>query len=167
MGSHKRKDFEYFKDIGFGFRGYIKDSKSIYIVHIKHLNKPGIYSTHHVWYTTTLSSFSSIYSISNPLLNTYTTAYNGFTSSLTSQQADELLKSDFVIGIYQDTLYQLHTTRTPEFLGLQTNSGLPKGLVNETLNKCLHDIIIGVLDTRVWPESKSFNDTGMSDIPKR
>ncbi|KAE9608186.1 hypothetical protein Lal_00003513 [Lupinus albus] len=143
------------------------DSKSTYIVHIKHQNKPDIYSTHHEWYTSTLSSLSTIDFDSNPLLYTYTTAYNGFSASLTSQQADELLKSDSVIGIYQDTLYQLHTTRTPEFLGLQTRSGLPTGLVNETLNKGLHDIIIGVLDTGVWPESKSFDDSGMPDIPKR
>ncbi|CAL0303214.1 unnamed protein product [Lupinus luteus] len=143
------------------------DSKSTYIVHIKHQNKPDIYSTHLEWYTATLSSLSTIESDSNPLLYTYTTAYNGFAASLTSQQVDELMKSDSVIGIYKDTLYQLHTTRTPEFLGLQTHSGLPKGLVNETLNKRLHDIIIGLLDTGVWPESKSFDDTGMPDIPKR
>ncbi|OIV97353.1 hypothetical protein TanjilG_07105 [Lupinus angustifolius] len=150
------------------------DSKSTYIVHIKHQNKPDIYSTYHEWYTATLSSLSSLSttdfdsnSNSNPLLYTYTTAYNGFAASLTSQQVDELLKSDYVIGIYQDTLYQLHTTRTPEFLGLQTHSGLPKGLVNETLNKSLYDVIIGVLDTGVWPESKSFNDTGFPAIPKR
>ncbi|KAF1888378.1 hypothetical protein Lal_00039306 [Lupinus albus] len=143
------------------------DSKSTYIVHTRHQNKPDIYSTHHEWYTATLSSLSTIESDSNPLLYTYTTAYNGFAASLTSQQADEILKSDSVIGIYQDTLYQLHTTHTPEFLGLQTRSGLPKGLVNETLNKRLHDIIIGLLDTGVWPESKSFDDTGMPDIPKR
>ncbi|KAF1870751.1 hypothetical protein Lal_00025619 [Lupinus albus] len=143
------------------------DSKSTYIVHTKHQNKPDIYSTHHEWYTATLSSLSTIDSDSNPLLYTYTTAYSGFAASLTSQEADEILKSDSVIGIYQDTPYQLHTTRTPEFLGLQTRSGLPKGLINETLNKRLHDIIIGVLDTGVWPESKSFDDTGMPDIPKR
>ncbi|CAL0314618.1 unnamed protein product [Lupinus luteus] len=143
------------------------DSKSTYIVHIKHQNKPDIYSTHHEWYTATLSSLSTIGSNSNPLLYTYTSSYNGFAASLTPQQVDELIKYDSVIGIYQDTLYQLHTTRTPEFLGLQTHSGLPIGLVNETLNKRLHNIIIGVLDTGVWPESKSFDDTGMPDIPKR
>ncbi|KAF1870398.1 hypothetical protein Lal_00003604 [Lupinus albus] len=143
------------------------DFKSTYIVHTKHQNKPNIYSTHHEWYTSTLSSLSTTDSDSNPLLYTYTIAYNGFAASLTSQQVDELLKSDSVNGIYPDTLYQLHTTRTPEFLGLQTHSGLPIGLVNETLNKALHDIIIGVLDTGVWPESKSFDDTGMPDIPKR
>ncbi|OIW21191.1 hypothetical protein TanjilG_30787 [Lupinus angustifolius] len=143
------------------------DFKSTYIVHINHQRKPDIYSTHYEWYTATLSSLSTFDYDPNPLLYTYTTAYSGFAASLTSQQVDELLKSDSVIDIYQDTVYQLHTTRTPEFLGLQTHSGLPKGLVNETLNKRLHDIIIGVLDTGVWPESKSFDDTGMPDIPKR
>ncbi|CAL0320257.1 unnamed protein product [Lupinus luteus] len=147
------------------------DSKSTYIVHTKHQNKPDIYSTHQEWYTATLSSLSTTDSDSdsnsNPLLYTYTTAYNGFAASLTSQQVDELLKSDSVIGIYKDTLYQLHTTRTPEFLGLETHSGLPIGLINETLYKGLYDIIIGVLDTGVWPESKSFDDTGFPDIPKR
>ncbi|KAF1870695.1 hypothetical protein Lal_00026293 [Lupinus albus] len=142
------------------------DSKSTYIVHTKYQNKPDIYSTHHEWYTATLSSLSTTDSDSNPLLYTYTTAYSGFAASLTSQETDEILKSDSVIGIYQDTPYQLHTTHTPEFLGLQTRSGLPKGLFDETLNKRLHDIIIGVLDTRVWPESKSFDDTPHSTMPQ-
>ncbi|GAU26280.1 hypothetical protein TSUD_224720 [Trifolium subterraneum] len=56
-------------------------------------------------------------------------------------------------------MYKIFTTRTPEFLGLdKIASTLP------TTNKSI-DIIVGLIDTGVWPESKSFDDTGYKSIP--
>ncbi|KAJ6930229.1 hypothetical protein NC652_013922 [Populus alba x Populus x berolinensis] len=55
--------------------------------------------------------------------------------------------------------YELHTTRTPEFLGLDKSADLlPQ-------SDSVSEVIIGVLDTGVWPESKSFLDTGFGPVP--
>ncbi|KAK7265449.1 hypothetical protein RJT34_33069 [Clitoria ternatea] len=121
--------------------------KKTYIVHMKHP---------HDWYSSTL------YSSPESLLYAYTTAYNGFAASLDPQQVHALRASDSVLGVYQDTLYTLHTTRTPEFLGLEAHSDFW-----EDLHQASHDVVIGVLDTGVWPESESFNDIQVPQIPTR
>ncbi|GMH04140.1 hypothetical protein Nepgr_005979 [Nepenthes gracilis] len=138
--------------------------KKVYIVHMSHHLKPPIYPTHRDWYSAHLQSLS----VSDAsLLYTYETAYHGFAVSLTPLQAGILLRSDSVLGVYEDTLYSLHTTRTPEFLGLDTHEGLWAGQTTQGLNTASGDVIIGVLDTGVWPESKSFDDSGLPPIPNR
>uniref|UniRef100_A0A7N2N1C5 Inhibitor I9 domain-containing protein n=1 Tax=Quercus lobata TaxID=97700 RepID=A0A7N2N1C5_QUELO len=129
--------------------------KQTYIVHMKHQDKPPFpYATHHDWYSAQLRSlFDSDFS----LLYTYTDAFYGFAAKLDPDQAEALRRSDLVLGVYEDTLYPLHTTRTPEFLSQNT----------QFLEQASHDVIIGVLDTGIWPESKSFDDSGLPEIPTR
>ncbi|KAK4853231.1 hypothetical protein QYF36_005635 [Acer negundo] len=139
--------------------------KQTYIVHMKNHDKPSSFSTHHDWYASSLQSISS--TTPDTLLYTYTTAYNGFAASLDPSQAESLRQSDSVIGVYEDTLYTLHTTRTPEFMGLNTDFGLWEGHNTLELDQASNDVVIGVLDTGVWPESKSFDDSGMPEVPKK
>nr|KYP52419.1 Subtilisin-like protease [Cajanus cajan] len=57
-------------------------------------------------------------------------------------------------------MYKPLTTRTPHFLGLDKIADMfPES------NNATSDIVIGLLDTGVWPESKSFNDIGLGPIP--
>lgn len=159
---------------------YSLPSKKTYIVHMKNHYNPTIYPTHYNWYSSTLQSLSLSIDSSNldsddvvdetdsdPLLYSYTTAYTGFAAKLNTQQAETLLQNDDVLGVYEDTLYHLHTTRTPQFLGLETQTGLWEGHRTQELDQASHDVIIGVLDTGVWPESLSFNDAGLPEIPTR
>lgn len=137
---------------------------------MNHHTKPQIYPTRRDWYTASLRSLSlttDSETSDDPLLYAYDTAYNGFAASLDEQQAQTLLGSDSVLGLYEDTLYHLHTTRTPQFLGLDTQTGLWEGHRTLELDQASRDVIIGVLDTGVWPESPSFNDAGMPEIPSR
>ncbi|KAK4266084.1 hypothetical protein QN277_027056 [Acacia crassicarpa] len=141
-------------------------AKKTYIVHMKHHDKPTVYPTAHDWYSANLQSLSSS-STPDSLLYAYTSAYNGFAASLDPTEADALRRSDSVLDVYEDTVYTLHTTRTPEFLGLETQSGSWQGHNTLGIEQASHDVIIGILDTGVWPESKSFDDTGMPEIPTR
>ncbi|CAK7352430.1 unnamed protein product [Dovyalis caffra] len=139
-------------------------AKQTYIVHMKHNSKPDSFPTHHDWYT---SSLQSLTSTSDSLLYTYTNAFDGFSASLSDEEVKFLKQSDSVVDVYEDTLYSLHTTRTPAFLGLNTDLGLFDGHHTLDLNQASNDVIIGVLDTGIWPESKSFVDSGMPEIPTR
>ncbi|KAG2717937.1 hypothetical protein I3760_03G197600 [Carya illinoinensis] len=140
-------------------------AKQTYIVHMKQQDKPLSFSNHHDWYSAQLQALPS--ATPDSLLYTYTTAYHGFAASLDPDQADMLRRSDAVLDVYEETVYTLHTTRTPGFLGLDTESGLWAGHNAQDLDQASYDVVIGVLDTGVWPESKSFDDTGMPAIPPR
>ena len=116
--------------------------KQTYIVHMKHQDKPFTYATHHDRYSAQLRSlFDSDFSF----LYTYTEAFYGFAAKLDPDQAEALRRSDLVLGVYEDTLYPLHTTRTPKFLSQNT----------QFLEQASHDVIIGVLDIGIWPEYKA------------
>ncbi|GAU27322.1 hypothetical protein TSUD_05480 [Trifolium subterraneum] len=111
---------------------------------------------HFNWFDTSLKSVSETAEI----LYTYKHIAHGFSTRLTSQEAETLLKQPGILSVIPELRYQLHTTRTPEFLGLpKTNTLLPN-------SKQLSEVIIGVLDTGIWPELKSLDDTGLGPIPR-
>ncbi|RZB71939.1 subtilisin-like protease SBT1.8 [Glycine soja] len=131
-------------------------TKKTYIVHMKQRHDSSVHPTQRDWYAATLDSSP------DSLLYAYTASYNGFAAILDPQEAHVLRASDSVLGVYEDTRYTLHTTRTPEFLGLQAHSAFWQDLHQASL-----DVVIGVLDTGVWPESQSFDDSQMPQIPTR
>lgn len=132
---------------------------------MKHQDKPLSFETHHDWYSSSLQSLSA--TPVDSILYSYTTAFNGFAASLDPEQAESLSKSDSVLGVYEDNIYTLHTTRTPQFLGLDGEFGLWAGHNTQQLEQAARDLIIGVLDTGVWPESKSFDDSDMPEVPSK
>jgi hypothetical protein len=85
----------------------------------------------------------------------YTFSFNGFAAQLTPGQAARLAQQPNVVSVSQDELRQPMTDNTPTDLGLTGPDGLwasgPGGTVGE-------DVIIGVIDTGIWPEHASFSD---------
>ncbi|KAJ9538576.1 hypothetical protein OSB04_031309 [Centaurea solstitialis] len=140
--------------------------KRTYIVQMDNHQKPTSYNTHHDWYSDRLQSLAST-TTSDAILYTYTNAFHGFSAALDADEVESLRQSDSVLGVYEETVYQLHTTRTPEFLGIDNELGLWSGHTPQQLNAAANDVIVGVLDTGVWPESKSFDDSGMPPVPAR
>ena len=139
-------------------------AKRTYIVQINHHQKPLSSATHDDWYSASLQYLSSS---PDDLLYTYSTAYHGFAAALVPEQAEVLRKSESVLGVYEEEVYNLHTTRSPEFLGLDHELGMWVGHPMLNLNVVSQDVIIGVLDTEVWSESRSFDDSGMTRVPAR
>ncbi|CAN6854969.1 unnamed protein product [Brassica oleracea] len=127
-----------------------------YIVHMAKSQMPSSFDHHSLWYESSLKSISE----SAEMLYTYNNAIHGFATRLTPEEADSLKTQPGVISVRPEQRYELHTTRTPLFLGLGVHNS---GLFPETGPGS--DVVIGVLDTGVWPESKSFSDEGYGPIP--
>ncbi|KAF8405005.1 hypothetical protein HHK36_009900 [Tetracentron sinense] len=137
------------------------EDRGTYIVHMDKSAMPAPFSTHHNWYTSTLSSLSSPDGILPTHLYTYTHVMNGFSAVLSQSQLHQLQKMPGHVTTYPETFGQLHTTHTPKFLGLNKHAGLwPASGFGD-------DIIVGIIDTGIWPESESFNDHGMPPVPER
>uniref|UniRef100_A0A5B7B636 Putative subtilisin-like protease n=1 Tax=Davidia involucrata TaxID=16924 RepID=A0A5B7B636_DAVIN len=125
-----------------------------YIFRVDRFSKPSIFPTHYHWYS---SEFADPVSI----LHVYDTVFHGFSATLTSAQAASVLQHPSVLAAFEDRRRQLHTTRSPQFLGLRNQ----RGLWSES--DYGSDVIIGVLDTGIWPERRSFSDLNLGPVPRR
>ncbi|CAN0924622.1 Subtilisin-like protease SBT3 [Linum grandiflorum] len=94
-------------------------------------------------------------------LYTYKHVINGFSAVLTQAQLQQLEQIHGHVATFPESYGHRHTTYTPEFLGLNKHKGIwPAGKYGD-------DVIIGVLDTGIWPESESFGDELMPPVPER
>ncbi len=94
----------------------------------------------------------------SPVLHRYNLTFNGFAAQLTDTEAKALKGSALVVSITESEVRKLDTTRTPAFLGLSTPGGLWSKLDAASRNVKGEDVIIGVIDSGVWPENASFGD---------
>ncbi|MCB0907251.1 MAG: S8 family serine peptidase [Nocardioidaceae bacterium] len=86
----------------------------------------------------------------------YTYSFNGFAAKLTGAQAAELAKTKGVLAISKQKTYTIDTSSTPSFLGLDAKGGLWQQLGGK--KKAGDGVVIGVIDSGIWPESLSFSD---------
>lgn len=93
----------------------------------------------------------------------YFYSFNGFAATLTSKQATALRKRSDVENVEKDRLGHVDTATTPAFLGLSDpGTGLWAQLGG--VQHAGEDVIVGVIDTGIWPEHPSFSDqTDLSD----
>jgi len=91
----------------------------------------------------------------------YSYSFNGFAAKLTFEQANKLAAMDGVLAVSGDELQTVDTSSTPAFLGLTDPGGLWDQLGG--VGSAGDGVIIGVIDTGIWPESLSFSDrTGLN-----
>ncbi|KAL3523904.1 hypothetical protein ACH5RR_016738 [Cinchona calisaya] len=95
---------------------------------------------------------------SDPLVYSYKRSFNGFVAKLTEEEKERIANMEGVVSVFLNEKRQLHTTRSWDFLGFAENA---KRTTVES------DIIVGMLDTGIWPESKSFDDSGYGPIPSK
>ncbi|WVZ25539.1 hypothetical protein V8G54_004083 [Vigna mungo] len=134
------------------------DAPRTYIVHVAQSQKPTLFSTHHHWYTSIVRSLPT--SPHTPtLLYSYSAAAAGFSVRITPEQLSHLRSHPAVLAVEPDQVRHPHTTHTPRFLGLADSFGLWPN------SDYADDVVIGVLDTGIWPELRSFNDDNLSPVP--
>ncbi|XP_060972050.1 subtilisin-like protease SBT3.5 [Cannabis sativa] len=98
------------------------------------------------------------------MVYSYRHGFSGFAAKLTQSQAQHIAELPGVIRVIPNTIHKLQTTRTWDSLDL-TITKAPSNLLQKTNNG--DGVIIGVFDTGIWPESKSFSQNGLGPVSSR
>ncbi|XP_057952896.1 subtilisin-like protease SBT3.6 [Malania oleifera] len=139
----------------------ITQSKDVYIVYmgnIIHQTSKHVEASHHEILTNLLGSKEVA---EESILYSYKHGFSGFSAVLTESQAKKIAGFPEVISVFPNRMLKLHTTRSWDFLYVKsqfTNGILRKGNFGA-------GVIIGFLDTGIWPESESFIDNYMKEVP--
>ncbi|KAJ0974241.1 hypothetical protein J5N97_016206 [Dioscorea zingiberensis] len=133
-----------------------EERKKTYIFRVDGQSKPSVFPTHAHWYESAEMSGDPL-----SVLHVYGTVFHGFSASLPASRADELRRHPAILAVFEDRRRFLDTTRSPQFLGLRNQLGL------WSHSDYGSDVVIGVLDTGVWPERRSFSDLHLGPVPSR
>ncbi|XP_008800183.2 CO(2)-response secreted protease-like [Phoenix dactylifera] len=101
------------------------------------------------------------------LIRSYRHGFSGFAARLSKEEALAIGRKAGVVSVFVDPIYQLHTTRSWDFLQQTMVETDPNPDSDPASSTQASDTIIGILDTGIWPESESFSDEGMGAIPSR
>jgi len=144
--------------------------KTTYIVQVQPDAKPSIFPTHQLWYESSLSALTNVTlhppaesSGRSRIIHTYSTIFHGFSAQLSPSEAQNLRSLPHVLSLIPEQVRHPQTTRSPQFLGLRTSDST--GLLKES--DFGSDLVIGVIDTGIWPEHKSFADRDLGPVPSK
>ncbi|EOA19514.1 hypothetical protein CARUB_v10002407mg, partial [Capsella rubella] len=141
----------------------LKIENPVYVVYLgekEHDNPDSVTESHHQMLWPILGSKKDAH---DSIVYSYRHGFSGFAAKLTESQAQQISELPEVVQVIPNTLYEMTTTRTWEYLGISpanSNSLLQKANMGS-------QVIVGVIDTGVWPESEMFNDKGYGPIPSR
>ena len=97
-------------------------------------------------------------------LKHYAVSLNGFTTTLTPDQARALQRAPGVLSITKDRPRKLVNNKNPiDFLKLSGSNGVWSALGGK--QRAGRGVVVGVLDTGYWPESKSFAGETLGTTP--
>ena len=86
---------------------------------------------------------------------------NGFSAVLDYDQALTVAADPNVVLVMPDEMRHVHTDSSPGFLGLDQPGGAwASGVTGD-------GVVVGVIDTGIWPEHPSFADDGTYPPPHR
>ncbi|XVE88289.1 hypothetical protein DITRI_Ditri19aG0057800 [Diplodiscus trichospermus] len=149
--------------------------KEVYIVYLGQQNNNNGEKALHEIEKTHMSYLHSVKEseeqAKSSLLYSYKHSINGFAAKLTPDEASKLSGMKEVVSVFPSHAYSVQTTRSWEFVGLmgeaQSRNDFKINGGEDLLSKAKYgkDIIIGVMDSGVWPESPSFSDQGIDPVP--
>ncbi|CAO1946261.1 unnamed protein product [Urochloa humidicola] len=146
------------------FLGVHGGSRRLYVVYLgdtsKHGHPDDVIASHHDILSNVLGSKED--SLAS-MIHNYKHGFSGFAAMLTEDQAKQIAEFPEVISIKPSRRCRATTTRSWDFLDL--NYQMPNDLLNK--GRFGEDIIIGVVDSGIWPESRSFSDQGYGPVPSR
>ncbi|XP_026666053.2 subtilisin-like protease SBT1.5 [Phoenix dactylifera] len=145
-----------------------------YIISVRNDLKPSVFSDAENWYTSSIlhalssstdsleSSSRRTHGIRKPL-HVYRTVFVGFSAVLSSAEADLLRSDPAVLAVLPDRPRQLHTTRSPLFLGLVSADSKPNRLLAAADSGS--SVVIALVDTGIRPDHPSFANDGRLPPP--
>ncbi|XP_028776190.1 cucumisin-like [Neltuma alba] len=92
------------------------------------------------------------------LVHSYRKSFNGFAVRLTKEEAKRVGGMDGIISMFESKRHKAQTTRSWDFIGF------PQQVNRASLES---DLIVGVIDYGIWPESHSFKDQGFGPPPRK
>ncbi|KAF8405313.1 hypothetical protein HHK36_010217 [Tetracentron sinense] len=134
---------------------------NVYIVYMgerRHDEPQLVQDSHHEVLSTLLGSKEAARA---SILYSYKHGFSGFAAVLTQSQAKLIADFPGVVRVVPNRILSLHTTRSWDFLHVKptiVDGILSKGQLGD-------GSIIGIMDTGIWPESESFKDDGMGEVP--
>ncbi|KAF8369930.1 hypothetical protein HHK36_032040 [Tetracentron sinense] len=168
-----------------------------YIVYMGDHSYPNSESTKLANHEMLASVMGSIDQAQQAVVNHYTKSFRGFSAMLTPEHAQQLEERESVVSVFESKINHAHTTHSWDFLGVDSirqynqlplesksdviigviDSGKDHGFVISFNLIIVTIVLINVLinvkeymvlvSPGVWPESRSFDDTGLGPIPKR
>jgi len=99
----------------------------------------------------------------------YIYAFNGFAAEMSDADAAKLRQDPNVLAVTKNEMVTVDTSSTPAFLGLTAPGGLWAQLGgggSGTVRKPGpgENVVIGVVDSGIWPEQLSFSDRNASNV---
>uniref|UniRef100_A0A803KR04 Uncharacterized protein n=2 Tax=Chenopodium quinoa TaxID=63459 RepID=A0A803KR04_CHEQI len=127
---------------------------------MSHSHKPNAFASTHDWYSSILRSLSTTpEETQHDILYTYSKSAAGFAAHISPALAAKLRRHPSVLSVIPDQIVKPVITQSTSFMGLSDWSGIWPN------TDWASDIVIGVVDSGIWPESTSFHDGGLSEVP--
>eukprot|EP00268_Persea_americana_P018955 TRINITY_DN19729_c1_g1_i1.p1 TRINITY_DN19729_c1_g1~~TRINITY_DN19729_c1_g1_i1.p1 ORF type:complete len:411 (-),score=58.95 TRINITY_DN19729_c1_g1_i1:1342-2574(-) len=145
------------------------NDRQVYIIYFgEHTGAKTVQEIEETHHSTLLSVKNSQEEARESLLYSYKHSINGFAALLTSDEASILSEMEEVVSIFPSRAnrWSLQTTRSWDFIEEVEGVSLKQSSHLRRRAKYGKDIIVGLLDSGIWPESRSFNDYGMGPVPK-
>ncbi|KAF5183817.1 Subtilisin-like protease SBT1.2 [Thalictrum thalictroides] len=133
-----------------------------YIVHVKRPESTVFaLEVHNDYYKSFLPANLDTEREAEQMLHSYRNVLSGFAARLTEGEVKVMSGKDGFLSARPERNLQVQTTHTPNFLGLHPDTGFWK---ESNFGK---GVIVGLLDTGVFPTHPSFSDEGMPPPPAK